>query len=617
MAAALQSSHRRDIPVLPSRRLLAIDAGSHTLKLLLVEEIFGRLRVLRRETVERRGVGNAVEEEVLRHAQATVQQLGDNPIALALPHYRALSQVMDLPSAEARDVKAAIEEETVKLSGLGESPIVHDYSPMRAFGRHENPFWVTLCQEAEVQRQIQRCGLAHLDLCEVTTSANALVAAYLWLQPQPKQVVLVDVGAVGTLVSIVLGRQPVYVTTFPLGGDSLADAYATEQKCGVEEAERRFREVDVAREPEPAALGAAWRKWLGELRHVLQEWTRENATLGLTPESFDCVLCGGAALQPGLEAFLNRAGSLRFSGWPETDDSAFPGGRFAVAYGAALHALGRASQPASLLPDEVRLYWNRHHGLQVLYSLLFFLLLLLTLALGVSTWQKADLLADQEALEQLSRVALAEARTTELKSRRQIQDYEQVRPVLYRQRQTLDVLQTLALLQQTRSNQAFFYVLFADQQSYYAAKPPPATNVPAGTNAPPASNSPAPAVVAAASLPGPPPVIREGFVAELCLPEKGDAGRKILTQIVGALDQSPLFRNVDSLADDRRRFVVDPQVLLPEGHVALELEVAENPFRRLEPASERKAGVGPGVGGGAIVRPAPNGGARNGARVTP
>jgi len=45
------------------------------------------------------------------------------------------------------------------------------------------------------------------------------------------------------------------------------------------------------------------------------------------------------------------------------------------------------------------------------------------------------------------------------------------------------VLQTLALLEQSRSNRNFWYTLVADQQSYFSQPPgPPPTNKPARFN---------------------------------------------------------------------------------------------------------------------------------------
>jgi hypothetical protein len=147
-------------------------------------------------------------------------------------------------------------------------------------------------------------------------------------------------------------------------------------------------------------------------------------------------------------------------------------------------------------------------------------------------------------------------------------------PLLKQQRHTLDTLQTLALLQQARSNQSFWYVLFADPASYFAARPWGETNPPPQTATP----APAPAL--------------NGFIVELCLPEQGDAMRLTLSQLVTNLKQSNLFQNVDSLPADRRRSLVDPGVLLPE-HFALELVLPDDRFPDLELVTDRKTPANP------------------------
>src|SRR6185436_11410090 len=60
-------------------------------------------------------------------------------------------------------------------------------------------------------------------------------------------------------------------------------------------------------------------------------------------------------------------------------------------------------------------------------------------------------------------------------------EYERLRPLLDRQQNTADTLEALALLQQSRSNRSFWYVLLADQQSYFSAT---ITNRAGRTNAP-------------------------------------------------------------------------------------------------------------------------------------
>jgi Tfp pilus assembly PilM family ATPase len=578
--------------MLPAKRLLAIDPGTHAIKLLLVEEMLGRVRVLRHEVIELHEGGLVSEEELLRHLREVVQEVGAEPLALALPHYRALSQVTDLPASEPEEIRKLVEAETVKLSGLGESNIVFDYVALQEFGRYRNPFWLTLCQEGEIQKQITRCGLANADLCEVTTTVNSLVAAWQALEPGDRHVVLADWGAAGTGVAIVLGRQAVYTTTFPLGGDLLTEAIAAQRSCSFEAAEGIKRGCDVASMPEDlGALDTALANWRQELQRILAEWVGEHPELRVSVDSFAVVLCGGAALQAGLVERLNRSPGVRFEAWPAAGEGDEPGGRFAAAYGTALQALGKSRQPASLLPAEVRESWRKQHSLHLLHSLNFFALALVALLLIFGTWQQVEELLLKRSLLANSRAALEKARTTESLSREVAAEYQRLQPILHRQKQTVDALQTLALLQQARSNQDLWYVLFADQRSYFTAPAPVTTNVPAVTNASSAlTNLPA---------------FKEGFVAEICLPEDGEPMRRTLSRVVTTLKLAPLFKNVDLLSADRRRNLADTNVVLADHLFALDIELKENPFPRPEPSGERKPGANPRPSAGPADRALP------------
>lgn len=566
MAAPLtQSRARSRIPLLPCKRLLAIDPGNQCLKLLVVEETFGRLYIRHQELVEVPSGGALSEEEAMRHAQELIFELGDDPVALAVPHDRALSQLVDLPPTDATEARRLIEQETVKLSGLGESNIVFDYTALRPFGRHGNPFWVTLCREEEVQRQVDRCGLAHLDLCEVTTTANALMAAGLAANLAGQLVAMVDFGSTTTTVVIIDDGQGVEAAQFLIGGDALTEALATQQGTSLEEAENRKRGLDLARDAVNAAVvKPVLREWLAELRRVLTEWLKDQGRADVPLEDFRIVLSGGGSLQPGLIEHLQQAGPLRFELWPASGWDSAPGSRFAVAYGAAIQALGRSRQPVSLLPAQVQRFWRGHHSVNLLHSLIVFLLAVAVVAIGFGTWQKHELVSSKEALLAQSREALVKAQRIQDSTLQLRQRYERLQPGLERQQNTTDVLQTLALLQQVRSNQNFWFVLLSDLPSYESA------------SAWGASNGPVAAPAASASQGS----VRAGFLAEVTLPEQGEAMRRMLSQLVADLRSAHLFSNVDLLPADRRRALVDPALVLPDRHFTLALEL---PVDRLPP----------------------------------
>jgi hypothetical protein len=218
--------------------------------------------------------------------------------------------------------------------------------------------------------------------------------------------------------------------------------------------------------------------------------------------------------------------------------------------------------------------------LNLVHSLIFFLLSMLAVSLALGTWQKYELFTSKKNLLAQSQAALDKAQQTDTFGRQLRHDYEQLLPLLRHQRQTLDTLQALALLKNSRSNLSFWFVLFADPKSYFTARPW------GETNPPPPSATP----IAA-------PPFHKGFITELCLPEQGDAMRQSLSQLVENLKQSSLFKNVDSLPADRRRNLVDPAVLLPE-NFTLVLELPDDPF----PAQDSAADLQPSGNNGATLR---------------
>src|SRR4029077_1859741 len=110
-------------------------------------------------------------------------------------------------------------------------------------------------------------------------------------------------------------------------------------------------------------------------------------------------------------------------------------------------------------------------------------------------------------------------------------------------------------LEQARGNRPFWYVLLADQQSYF--NPPPAllsTNLVGRTNflGAPADLARA---IALSFKPWPPAstnagLARHGLIAELCVPGEAEPARQALSELVNGLKRQSLFSKVDLLSDD-------------------------------------------------------------------
>jgi Tfp pilus assembly PilM family ATPase len=585
----------------PVRRVLALDGGSRRLKYLLMESSFGRLRILAEEMLDLQVEGLVGPEELKTHLGTVIQRWNSPPLALVLPEHLSMSQVIDLPLAPESEVDKLIADETIKLSGVAESRIIYDFVRRESPVENRQQFWVTVCQEADIRERILRLGLEQEALCDVTTTANALIAAFRASLPLCSRAILVHLGAQTTVVVVLLAGQGAFSTSFQMGGDFFTRALARLQNCSQETAEALKCEKDLLNDPEPVgALVEAIEGWASELKRQLNEWFQTNLTLAAEVRSFELIASGGGFNQPGLLEYLKREVDLDLQPWPisKEPDAVMPSRGFEIAFGAALQALGHHPQAVSLVPEDYRLAWRKRAFRQRLELASFAVLALCIVALAFGTWHKVSLLRTKQVL--LAKVLAAQdaveandALTSDL-----VGDYEHLRPILADQQNTMDTLRTLNLVLQSRSKGNFWYVLLSDQQSYFSR--PPAllsTNRPARTNLvgsavetlrpPPIALRTSPAALTNVALAKP------GLIAELVVPGEADASRQLLSEIVSGLKQQPMFSKVDLLSDDLRRNLSDPKVAVPDRQYVLSLDFAETEFQ--QPVQWKKPVVSPRV----------------------
>jgi hypothetical protein len=583
----------------PVRRALALDAGSRCIKLLLAESDFGRLRILKEEMLDLQAEGLVSADEIKSHLLTRLEDWGNPPLALILPQHLTISQVVDLPLAPDSEVEKLIADETIKLSGVSESRIVYDFVRTETPAKNRQQFWVTLSQEGDIRERILRLGMEQEDICELTTTANALIAAYRATCPLASRAILVHLGAQTTVVVILLAGQGAFATSFQMGGDFFTRALARIRACPEETAESLKRTENVLTGPKALPEFAEVASgWIAELRRQLSEWFEHNPALAPEASAFELVASGGGFDQPGLLEFLKTEAGLNLQPWPKSSqpDAVSPSKGFEIAFGAALQALGYSAQPVSLLPDDYRITWQRRLGRQRLELASAALVILCILLMALGTWRQASLIARKQALLTKVQAGLDAVQENQVLTSELATEYESLRPIFLGQQNTLDTLKTLALLQQSRSNRNFWYVLVADQQSYF--NPPLSfisTNRPSKTNLlatileRPRSVFPESQGFSALTNGSP---AKPGLIAELCISGEAETARSTLSQLVNDLKKQKLFSKVDSLSDDLRRNLADPKVVVPDGDFVLALDFAEAEFQQPFPF-KRPTGKGP------------------------
>lgn len=569
----------------PVGQVLAVDAGSRRIKMVLAGNEFGRLGIIKEEAIDLSEEGLVSADEIKTHLQRVLDEWGRPPLALVLPQHLSISQVVDLPLAPESEVEKLIQDETIKLSGVSDSRIVYDFVRTETLAANRQQFWVTLTREGDIRERIQRLGVEQEDLCEITTTANALIAAFRAASPLTSRAILVHGGAQTTVVVALLAGQGAFATSFQMGGDFFTRALSRDRGCTEEKAESIKRAGDLlnGRDADPELMTVV-DGWIAELKRQLNDWFQHNASVA-DASSFEMIASGGVFDQPGLVEYLKRKAGLILRPWPTATqpDRASPSKGFEVAYGTALQALGYSAQPVSLLPENYRVAWQKRLWLERLEFASFALVGICALLLALGTWHKLSLITHKTALREKVKAGQQDVYANDSLMADLVTEYESFRPLFAAQQATLDVLKTLSLLQQSRSNRSLWYVLVADQQTYFSPYPPVlgTNNVQTNLVATMAErltrmigSSPFPFSLTNFSPAKP------GVIAELCVPEEPEAARVALSQIVKELKQQKLFSKVDLLSDDLRRNLADPKVTIPDRDFVLALDFAETEFQQ-------------------------------------
>jgi Tfp pilus assembly PilM family ATPase len=554
---------------LPARHFAVIDAGSRRVQVMSATVSRGRPRLRSVRVVDAHEEGFSTSEELREDTRQWMREIAPEAVILVLPQSLMLRHVLEVPPGDASQTRTLVEREASRIGGLSESQWAFDSVRLRPFAGMSNPVAAVFCRQTDLQELLEGFVDDVRAVFDVRPAGDALAAAFRMARPEATESVLVDLGAMHTGVTIVQGGQPVFSASYPSGSHAFTEALATDRGCSPEAAE-------VLKRTEPPALTltdaphlrASVVGWLAELERTVAEWRDDHSEFAVAAGQWPVVMAGGGALQPGLVSELGKLAARPIHAWPEAGEGSVKADQ-ATAWGALVLALGLSAPSPSLLPAELRGFWTQQRLWRGLLTFNLVLAVILAVALGFGMREQRRLLAEKQTWMAAAAGALQHARSIRGVAEAYNARLEAMRPVLERQRQTVETLQVLSVLQQQRTNGNYWYVLLADGESYALG-----SNDVAGQSAPAKPAEPrsvAPGTATATNL----PASSRTFVAEVCLVPQGEDMRRALSDLVVDLKRYPLFRNVDVLPAERRRSWVATNLIFPERHFALELNLSE------------------------------------------
>ncbi len=570
MAAPFPGRNFAHLLSLPARHFAVVDAGRQRSRILLATVARGRPKVVRTVIIDSHEEGFTTADELRDETRRRLAELDPEAIVVVLPEHILLRHVLDVPRGDPEDTRALLEREASSIGGLSQSAWAFDAVHLDPLPGHPDPLAAVFCRQDDLQQILDSLVPDESAVFDVRTTADALAAAFVSARPEARDAILVNIGASHTAVTLLANGQAVFAASFPTGSAAFTEALAADRGGSFETAE-------VLKRTEPPDLSVArtrWihalRTWIDELERTLREWEAWRPPVG-SIRDWPVHIAGGGALQPGLPETLSQLGRRSVLPWPAEGLPDSVPSDFAAAWGALILAVGHAGSAPSLLPPERRAGWQRRRVWRAVVSINFALSAMLAVALVAATIFQSRLLREKAQWRREASVALQHAYDIRALAEEFNARMDAFRPVIMRQRRTVQTLEILNALREQRTNADHWYVLLADARSYAAGSNhfTQATSPP-----PPALAAPMPASLALPNaLTNLPPSPRT-FIAEICLVPEGEQMRQSLSEIVGALQQFPVFDHVDVLPPERRRSLVATNLIFPERHFALELELS-------------------------------------------
>lgn len=532
-------------------------------------------RVERIQVADLRADGLLGPDEMSVRLGALLADLPAADAVLVLPPGLTHSQIQVVATGDARSNEQLAAEAVGAAGGSDVVAVAALPGPGRAL-------WISVARSDAVEAQLRRCGLPPGRIVKVLGSDAALAAAFLTQSERPALAVLLDLGRVcGQLLVLEHGR-PALAADIDWGMDRVRAALAAD--LGRPEADLPAL---LAAAPEQPSLAtprlAAVLRGLGlAVEGLLADFARERGVARERLAGAPRWLSGPGLSDPAVHGLIARAaGGPLPRAWEVVrtgEGIDWNPAEALPAYGAARIACASGPAP-DFSPALVRAARKSERHIAMLHALAT-LFAVAGLAMGLA---RLDTRRDEVNVREVEVAALRAARAAlpglDDARRRREDAYLAALPALALQKRTRDFVAGLRLLGETRTDDAFWFALVADAETYQA------NALPKGTPTSTPETQPLPGLLGR----------RSGLVVELSFRPGGPDPLSRVDGLVAALRDTGGFARVDLLpARERQTGLSDRSVYATEG-AAFALRLDTPPFVGPIPESALQTANGGGL----------------------
>lgn len=315
-----------------SESYLGIDIGNSALKVVELKDEKGRPKLVTYGYIEQpnqilKTDSPEVKQNIIRALKLVCEKarVSTKRAVAALPSYTVFSSIIHLPELPKKEMEAAVNAEAKKFvpmpleemildyKTLEDSPELSRFSPPVANGAstiQEKPqkyvrLLLTAAPKQLVSRYVDIFKGAGLELVSLETEAFALERSLIGRDKAP--IMIVDIGAVATTISVIVDSVPLINRSIDMGGLTITKSIANSLNIDMDRAEQFKRDFGLSNQTGttsqiPSRIEFMVSSVINEIKYVLNLYASQaNGNVE------KIVLAGGSAWLPNFPAFLSQA----------------------------------------------------------------------------------------------------------------------------------------------------------------------------------------------------------------------------------------------------------------------------------------------------------------------
>ena len=304
---------------------LGIDLGSSSIKMVELSNEKGRPRLLtygysehsadiiRGDSAQNKEIAVSYLKQILSAAKAS-----SKTVVAALPTFAVFSSVIDLPQMDKKELVSAVQWEAKKFVPMPLEEMILDWKILsgevtRYFAPVNNrgsiggmKILLTAAPKQLVQRYVEIFKASGLQLASLETESFALERALVGNDKSP--IMIVDVGAMATDITIIVGGIPLLNRSIDIGGNAITKTIANKLGIDMDRAEQFKQDFGIQMSSEspqasrvPETIQFATTAIINEVKHLIKLYKiQSNQPLE------KIILSGGSAFLPNFPEYISQ-----------------------------------------------------------------------------------------------------------------------------------------------------------------------------------------------------------------------------------------------------------------------------------------------------------------------